>query len=187
MLVVKALKSEPSTLETWAIGRQVLRGCVAGAVAHAAPTGAPQFAPQVFPGALWRRPARGVPTREEDSCASWAWPVTFGRSTSLSTTRHWEHRFLDQLPPLHEPSTTADSRAKKRGQARPDPIDEFCECYRLPCWRHKRPIMRLFSLSAALFAAFAWTTKAAEEGEIKSVSVRSHQPLLYPASNVRYG
>lgn len=32
--------------------------------------------------------------------------------------------------------------------------------------------MRLSSLSAALFAAFAWTTNAAEEGEIKSVSVR---------------
>lgn len=32
--------------------------------------------------------------------------------------------------------------------------------------------MRLSSLSAALFAALAWTTNAAEEGEIKSVSVR---------------
>lgn len=35
-------------------------------------------------------------------------------------------------------------------------------------------IMRLSSLSAAFFAAFAWTAKAAEEGEIKSVSVRNH-------------
>jgi hypothetical protein len=33
--------------------------------------------------------------------------------------------------------------------------------------------MRLSSLSAAFFAAFAWTAKAAEEGEIKSVSVRN--------------
>jgi mannose-binding lectin 2 len=41
--------------------------------------------------------------------------------------------------------------------------------------------MRLSSLSAAFFAAFAWTAKAAEEGEIKSVSLRTHtlvQPYL---------
>ena len=41
--------------------------------------------------------------------------------------------------------------------------------------------MRLSSLSAALFAAFAWTTSATEETEIKSVSVRTavHLSLLF--------
>lgn len=40
--------------------------------------------------------------------------------------------------------------------------------------------MRLSSLSAALFAAFAWTTQAAQDEQVKSVSVRtdSSQCLL---------
>jgi mannose-binding lectin 2 len=41
--------------------------------------------------------------------------------------------------------------------------------------------MRLSSLSAAIFAAFAWTVQAADDGEIKSVSLRTHtlvQPYL---------
>ena len=44
--------------------------------------------------------------------------------------------------------------------------------------------MRLSSLSAAFFAAFAWTAKAAEEGEIKSVSVRSCYGLGYSQASL---
>ncbi|KAJ6446546.1 Legume-like lectin [Purpureocillium lavendulum] len=131
---------------------------------------------------MWRPVARFSPPGQEDSCASWRYPV-FGHTAVPPPDPH------PRLLPFHAfgPPVRLYCRVSRAAASRQDRLVELSPRFYLcllwppslqvsratsPLEGHTEPTMRLPSISAALVAALAWTVRGADDhrSDLKSIT-----------------